>query len=402
MSVIIPETNSTTYKIRSFHTSDGLLIREFNRRAAMKSQDGLLWFGGIEGLMWFYPDSVELDSEYPEVLVYHAEVRGLNGNRQLNAGKIESIELDPYESSLILEFGAIGLDAQQPNYRYLLTDVDFDTIPAGSIRSATYTNLRPGSYTFQVWASDEYGRWPLEGTTIPILVKAAFWQTPSFIVLMILLLLVVLGYAYRLRFKRLLALERVRLSIAADLHDQVGSGLSSLAMMSELGVESPEKDQSSLLKTISSSARNMANELREIVWYTNPRFDNLNQVIERMRDLPYQLVPGRNLDLQFPSEIPSTSLSPDFRRDWMMSYREVLHNIAKHAQAQHVHIELIVDHNRLVLTIEDDGSGFDQTKLSNGMGLQNIKDRITRIKGTVKWISPPEKGTIVQISVPLP
>src|SRR5690606_32462906 len=123
---------------------------------------------------------------------------------------------------------------------------------------------------------DAYGRWPKEATSIPILVKAAFWQTTGFMVIMISLILGALGYAYRLRFKRLLALERVRLSIAADLHDQVGSGLSSLAMMSELGVESPEREQITLLKTISSSARNMANELREIVWYTNPRFDNLN------------------------------------------------------------------------------------------------------------------------------
>src|SRR5690606_8342206 len=205
LSVIIHDNNSENFVIRTFHTTDGLPIREFNRRAAFKSHDGHLWFGGIEGLTWFNPDSVDLVSVFPEALVYQAEIRGLNGNRQLNAGKLETIQLNPYESSLILGFAAIGLNSPQISYRYLLSDVDFDTIQAGSNRFATYTNLSPGSYSFQVWASDAYGRWPKEATSIPILVKAAFWQTTGFMVIMISLILGALGYAYRLRFKRLLA-----------------------------------------------------------------------------------------------------------------------------------------------------------------------------------------------------
>jgi len=402
LNVIKISDNQTDIAIRSFNTFDGLPIREFNRRAAHRSSDGELWFGGIEGLTWFDPEAIDMESSYPLVFVNQAEIRGINGNRFIKVGLIESIKLDPYESSLIVGFGAIGLYSKPVNYRYLLSGVDFDTLLAGPDRSATYTNLQPGSYTFQVWASDEFGRWPKDGTSISVLVRAAFWQTTSFRILMVVLFVGALGYAYRLRFKRILALERMRLNIAADLHDQVGSGLSSLAMMSELGAESSESERIILLKTISSSARNMAQELREIVWYTNPRFDNLNQVFERMRDLPYQLIPGCNLELHFPDSTHHTVLSPDFRRDWMMSYREALHNIAKHAMASNVRIELTMKPGQMELHIEDNGCGFDHELQSKGMGLQNIQVRINRIGGTVKWISIPEKGTIVKISVPLP
>jgi len=336
------------------------------------------------------------------VLVAHAEIRGINGNRNISAGSIESLQLEPFERSLILTFGAVNAMKQPVHYRYILNDVDYDTIYAGTTRMATYTNLQPGTYTFQVWASHNVDQWPTEGRTIQVRVKAAFWQTTSFLIGVATIILFALGYAYRMRFKRLLMLERVRLSIAADLHDQVGSGLSGLAMMSELGIDSSEAERADVLKTISTSARKMAHELREIVWYTNPRYDNLKQVVERMRDLPYQLVPGCSLDLRFPDHLPQITLSPDYRRDWMMSYREVLHNIAKHSGAQNVRIELNIQSNHIDLYIADDGSGFDPDIHYNGMGLYNIRERIARIRGTVMWVSKPKKGTIVQISVPLP
>jgi len=209
---------------------------------------------------------------------------------------------------------------------------------------------------------------------------------------------------FQIRLRRLLAIERIRLSIAADLHDQVGSGLSSLAMMSELLKSDVTDDTGRIekLTVISTSARNMAQELREIVWYTNPMYDRLDHLIERMRDLPYQLVPHCTIDLMVDDKVPAIPVPPNYRRDIMLSYRELLHNVTKHSAATRVMIQLSVSQQAISMQISDNGEGFDSDMPSKGMGLRNIQDRVNRLKGEVKWTSSPELGTMVTIRVPLP
>ncbi len=389
---------------RNFDGSHGVPIQEFNRRASMVNNDGVVYLGGMEGLMWFNPADLNQSKTIPKVYIHHTELRGMSGNRFLDAGSISTVTMKSDENSITLGYGAVLYEgAEHVRYRYRMSDVDFDTIDAHQSRMASYTNLAPGTYQFEVWSTGSDGSWNPIPASVRIEVQPAYWQTVWFQMLVLIAFTALVWTIYQTRVRRLLAVERIRLRIAADLHDQIGSGLSSLAMMSEqlkLGV--PDKNaRFDMLAEISSSARGMAQELREIVWYTNPLYDRLDRMVDRMRDLPYQLVPQSTLELLF-DHVPSTPVPPDFRRDFMLSYREVLHNISKHAVASKVEVRLSIEQRMLHLQIVDNGIGFDTDSPSDGMGLRSIKDRVTRLAGEVKWTSSMKMGTIVDIRVPLP
>lgn len=212
----------------------------------------------------------------------------------------------------------------------------------------------------------------------------------------------VAGFLLLLRFRRSRRqeMEGLRQRISRDLHDEIGSHLGSIRLMSELALR--EDGSSESLEEIHRLAGEAAESMRGIIWLVRegdaPR---LSSLAEAMRQSAATLLKGTEWILHAPVADDAATASLEFHRQVFLFFREAAHNIARHARATQTTIELRWDARRFTLRINDNGIGFDTEAISAGNGLANLRHRAGVLKGTLKIDSAPGKGTRIHLEAPL-
>ena len=208
------------------------------------------------------------------------------------------------------------------------------------------------------------------------------------------------------RVKRRKDLEALRQRIASDLHDDIGSNLSSIALLAELG--KTEADEPELvveeLTEIKSTADKTIESMRDIVWLIRPGEETWSQMLTRFRETASKLLRAHEYSINVQGEAHDDRLPLEFKRDLFLIYKEVLNNIVRHAEAENVNIEIDCKRNRLQMKIEDDGKGFNNLdqEFKEGNGLRNLRMRAQAIGANLKVRSALEEGTTVLLTVPMP
>jgi len=208
---------------------------------------------------------------------------------------------------------------------------------------------------------------------------------------------------YRDRLLQLARLNRLRNRIARDLHDEVGSSVSSIAIYSKIvhdHVDSSTFDNEPLLKKIADYATEIMESMNDIVWNVNTKNDAFENIISRMREHAYQLFEAKGYLLHFTIDenLKRTKLTMEKRRDFYLIYKEGLNNIAKYANGKNVWITLSLHQKVISLIIKDDGKGFDKTKLrKSSNGIHNMEYRAKALKGEISVTSSPGQGTEIRL-----
>lgn len=210
----------------------------------------------------------------------------------------------------------------------------------------------------------------------------------------------------RFRMKRKLQEQVLRNQIAGDLHDDIGSVLSSIDISSRIALDkkdNPEIMTNQLIK-IRQYARRTMESMSDIVWSINPLHDNLESVIMRMREFAAEMCEPQQIQLQMdvPSEIETIKLDSDKRKNLFLVFKEAVNNAAKYSQCSSLTISFSKGSNHsLLMKIKDDGKGFDEQTVKKGNGLRNMRARADNLKAELGIISEPDKGTYVQLRCPL-
>jgi signal transduction histidine kinase len=290
-------------------------------------------------------------------------------------------------------------------YAYKLDGFDEDWIYCGNTQSATYTNLDGGTYTFHVKGANNDGTWNEEGTRAIIHVYPPFWRTWWFYTLCVFAIAGILYSLYRIRINQLIRLQNIRSRIARDLHDDIGSTLSSINMISSMADRRKEagKKSAELFSTISSASSQALELMNDIVWSINPKNDRLEMILIRMRQYASEILEAA--DIPFTIEMDEHSrhilLPLEIRKDFYLIFKEAINNIAKYSHASHVNIRLHFHNHIVTLVIKDDGRGFDPTGTFYGNGLKNMQARASQLGGEVAVTSSPGSGTTIQLKIPL-
>ena len=190
-----------------------------------------------------------------------------------------------------------------------------------------------------------------------------------------------------------------RTRIANDLHDDVGSNLGSIALMSQRVTRFIDDKEKALteVKVISSTALHTADDLRDIVWYINPRFDNLSGLETRFREIAARMTNEAQITFEFRDEMKDDITLIKVRRDMLLMYKEMLHNIMRHAAATKIHIQFIRRSGEIELTVQDNGVGFDKGKEYYGSGLRSLHRRAQDTEATITIRSSKGNGTSITI-----
>jgi len=210
---------------------------------------------------------------------------------------------------------------------------------------------------------------------------------------------------YRYRLAQLLALERIRTRIATDLHDDIGSSLSQVAILSEvvrrrIGESDPEINGP--LYRIGAISRELVDSMSDIVWAINPAKDKLYFLAQRMREFATDVLMARGIQFEFRASNREHELAigAEVRRQVFLIFKECVHNVIRHANCTHVEIEVRVGGEGLVVEVRDNGTGFEPLAATNGHGLASMRDRARQLGGTIN-VAPDDRGTAVTLDVPL-
>jgi signal transduction histidine kinase len=204
----------------------------------------------------------------------------------------------------------------------------------------------------------------------------------------------------------LIELERVRRRIAADLHDEIGSSLTQISILSEVARRQGDgatSDVTHSLDTIAMSSRELIASMSDIVWAINPAKDHLSDLTQRMRRLAADAFTASNtaFSVNLPPAAQEIPLGANVRREVFLIFKEAVTNVIKHAACDSADVTLAIEDGVLTLEVRDDGRGFDAAGPTDGHGLASLRNRAAALGGTISIASTPGAGTAITLTVPI-
>lgn len=269
----------------------------------------------------------------------------------------------------------------------------------------SYADLAGGTYRLLVRPVGQPVRQSVRLTIDPQLWQR-WWFLPSVYFFVFLILASGLYFSYLHKIHQQIRLQQVRDRIARDLHDDMGSYLSSISILSAMLPTDPNRARQNLDR-IGQTARLVMDAMSDIVWSINPTQDTMQQVLDRMKQVADELFGGTDTAVSFRVEagVDTLSLPLENRRDFFLIYKETMTNAARYARSSQIQVGLGLANGLLRLTVDDNGQGFDPAHASHrpggGNGLHNLRVRAEALSGTLVIESVPGQGTRVVLALPV-
>ena len=394
-----------TGHLRQFTTADGLAGDAVNH--CMKDSRGYIWVSTNRGLSRLDPRALRVPGRPPSIFLSRVQVEGNDlPLPERGASRVPQTTLSASQNNMLIEYVGVDFQSNQPlRYQHKLEGVDTDWSTPTEQRSINYARLAPASYRLLVRAINQEGIASSEPAVIEFRILPPFWQRGWFLSSVAVLAGLIIYAAHRRRVGRLLELERVRTRIATDLHDDIGSNLSQIALLSEVvrqqivSISSPVNEK---LVLIADTARETVESMRDIVWAINPQRDRFSDLAGRMRRFADDTLGARDIALRFIAAVNDgdTKLGTDVRREVFLIFKEAINNVVRHSNCREAEIKLQTQNGWLVLQVSDDGQGFYCTELNEGQGLSSMRERATRLGGQCQIMSN-GKGTTITLRTPL-
>jgi ligand-binding sensor domain-containing protein/signal transduction histidine kinase len=406
-----------TGHIRRFSSANGLAHGAL--KSAVRDRNGSLWFATTQGLSKLIP-TPDRPVAGPRILITDLRIGGVAYPvSYVGKERISQLELRPSENQLQVDF--VGIDYEPGDilrYTYKLEPADADWSPPRSQHAVNYAALSGGKYHFLVKAVTSDGLESTVPAEIDFTVLPPVWRRWWFESAALALAIAGVFAAHRYRVAQAVSLERIRTTIATDLHDDIGASLSQIAILSEVArVNANGERRANVqgranghghvgepLERVATLARELLDSMNDIVWSIRSEAQGMDSLIRRMREFGIDLLSSQGIDfeLRTPPHGKHVELSLQARRQVFLTFKECIHNTA-------VIAELKIADREAVLTIEDDGTGLSpeehtpgtKTDLPGGTGILNMRRRSQELRGTMQLTSKPGEGCRVEIRFPM-
>jgi signal transduction histidine kinase len=303
-------------------------------------------------------------------------------------------------------------DHARPGDILTLNWLQMYSVGVGGQYKTTYDLVPPGHYTFRLAGLAVPSGEEVTSVSLPIDVPVPFLHSIWFAALCVGVGSASVGVGARyltrrhmqLQMERLQwqqSLDRERTRIARDIHDDIGSGLTRISMLSEAACDQLKISTQPLeeLHEISTTTREIVVALDEIVWAVNPSHDKLDSLVAYCGKYAQDFfrIAGIQCRLDLDFNVPDWPLTSQMRHNLFLSFKEVLNNSARHARSTAVRISFTMESDSFTLTVQDNGMGFDPDHISRNNGLINMRQRLSEIGGECIISSSVGGGTTVKL-----
>jgi ligand-binding sensor domain-containing protein/two-component sensor histidine kinase len=405
----VDRVNPATGDVKHFSAADGLAHGELT--SAVRDASGDLWFATKQGLSRLTP-SPDKPPSIPSVRITDLRVgRDRYPISQAGEALMRRGDLQPSQNQLQFEFVGFNNEPEQSlQYMYELQGGDTGWQGPAREHEANYPGLGPGTYRFLVKAVNSEGGESITPAEVDFEILPPVWRRWWFEALAIVGMAGVAFGAHRYRVAQLVQIERMRTSIATDLHDDIGASLSQIAILSEVARSDAQANQPGAgdrLERIASLARDMVDSMSDIVWSIRVEPEGVDSLIRRMREYGIDVLESQAIgfELRAPESILHLRLSLQGRRQLFLIFKECIHNAARHSGGSLVTAELEVVDREIVLRVRDNGAGGGHAngspRSNGGTGIPSMKRRAESLGGRVEWSAVPGVGCTVEVRLPM-
>lgn len=409
--------SSDIERVNLFKSSNNLQSLEFNSNAFFVSQDGVFYFGGIHGINGIDPSQFK-----PIKALSKPTLISLNTSDTIYskgiAPKLSNLNLNWRESNISgTIFSTDYLNVDEQYYSCMLENYDDRWSQPALSTSFSYRNLRPGHYRLLVKYQDSFQNWSKPTLLLSLNIKPPIWETWWFIILLIssvigltvLIVKKIQGFRYRNRIIELEhqnAVEKERLRISRDLHDELGAGLS-LIMLNSSIAQNQLDDKAQLgafLQTISRNSKELYENMNNLIWLLKQENHSLDALFSRIREVVSDMLEDSGFEyvIHIPECFEDIVINRDTSRQIYLITKEAVNNAIKHSDAKKITVEAIIINNHLTIQIIDNGKGFtNESEVTKGNGLMNMKSRAKQLSGNLSIISAISNGSTVTLSLNL-
>ena len=405
----------------NFSKSDGLQGDIFFSGTCLKTSDGKMLFGGLNGLTSFNTKKFPIEKFPSPVAFTSIEMTNKDGKTQkLNLSEIKNI-FDYDNNSFRFQFASF--DFRNPGnikYRYKIKNYTTDWISLGNNNSFTVSNLSPGDYEVTVSSTNSSGIWSPLTAKFNFSVESPYYTTWWFWLILLFSLLILILVTYRLtlymKVQKELEIEKikkeesdkVRKQTAIDFHDDLGHRLTRISLLAEIirrKLKFAFSEITPLLDQITENSAKLYDGTKDFIWAIDPKKDSLYELMIRLKDFGDEIF--NNTNVKFWANEPdenllSTRIDMEWKRHLMLIFKEGMNNSVKHSNSTLVILDTKLNRDEFEILLEDNGKGFRIDDVKPGNGIKNMKQRADQLHLNLNVESEPGRGTKITIKGKFP
>jgi ligand-binding sensor domain-containing protein/two-component sensor histidine kinase len=382
-----------------FTTADGLVKNDMEG-SLLCLKNGNMFFGSPDYLMKFNPQKVlHSIGDAPKIILTHFIANGKN----IFFTPGDKSQFDHSVNNFVFKWAVTDYnDPLNNNYYYQLKGIDTNWRYAGNRGEVEFANLSPGDYDLVLKGANANRVYAQKTLNIHFEINPPFWRTWWFLFLCIFISMLIFYGIYRYRLYEVLKIQKLRNKISLDLHDDIGSTLSSISILSEMALRQKKENQSAeMLHEIKENSISLMERMDDIVWSINPKNDSLENLFIRIKDFASRLFEAKEIKyhIDISDHTREVHLSMEYRQHIYLIMKESINNLVKYSSATEAEILVHKNHSHLNIIIKDNGTGFDTHSQTNGNGLFSMKKRAEQMNATFDISSQYHKGTAVSLVV---
>jgi hypothetical protein len=377
--------NLQNKSFQNYFYENGIADDEFNQHSFYKESDTLLYFGGINGITYFNPQQFLTEKNIVGIFLANITRWGTeNTNKQVSFND-KGIVMNPGDYLITLNFGLNDFTHAEDNtFYYKINNINKDWISLGTENSLTLNGLAPGNYQIIIKGINYYGLQSTNMLAFSLIVREQFYTTYWFFILLTILVISAVYYYFRWRLNRITHRQLLRTQISSNLHDEVGSLLTQIVIATEGAIYATKtiEEKNKRLSKIASLSRNAINTMSDVLWSIDSRNDFVGNLTDRMREHAEMMFALSDVDLEFEFTDTRVSKTMDsqIRQHVYLIFKESIHNIIKHSEADKVKVTYKQIGQKIELIVANNNHHLAPNEVKMvGQGIRNMNMRAKKI-----------------------